>query len=140
MKKIEITQINNNLVNIHKQLVLSQHNLSEQASKIMSCLICMIKKDDQDFQEYIFDSKSFGNLINSNNKNLISEMIKNAKELKSKNVKIDLGKSILETNMIISFEYEKKGSYIKYMIHPKLKPFLLNLKENYLSYDLNFRT
>ena len=39
--------------------------------------------------------------------------------------------------MIISAQYEKsRGAYIRFMIHPHLKPFLLNLKNNYLSYDI----
>ena len=136
MTKIEIMKEKNNLVNIHNDLVFSQHSLSEQAMKIMKNLICMIHKDDKDFNEYYFDGKSFKDLINSKSKNIISDMKKNARELKSKSVIIKKEKSILETNMIISFEYEKQGGYIKFMIHPDLKPYLLNLKNNYLSYGI----
>lgn len=137
MCKIEITETNNNLVKIHKDLILSRHSLSEQAQKIIRNLICMINKNDKDFHEYILDAKTFGNLIDSSSKNIINDMKKHARELKSSSVIIDKGKTILETNMIISFEYEKNGGYIKFMIHPELKPYLLNLRENYLSYGAN---
>ena len=137
-KKIVIIEDNNNyLVNKNENLLFARHKLNEQSIKIMSCLICMIKKDDEDFHEYIFTSDEFGKLINNKNKNIITEMIKNANELLDKKIKIDLGDSIIETHMIISFKYEKlKGEYIKFMIHPDLKPFVLKLKKNFLSYDI----
>lgn len=137
MNKIDITNTKNHLVNKNENLLFSRHKLSEQALKIMNCLICMIKKDDKDFHEYVFYSKDFANLTNSRHKNIIEEMVKSSKELKSQNIKFELQNTVFETNMIISFEYEKsKGNYIKYMIHPKLKPFLLDLKNRYVSYDI----
>nr|WP_287413290.1 replication initiation protein [Pseudodesulfovibrio sp.] len=137
MKKIEIIKDNNYQVNKHKDLLLSQHKLSEKAQKIMSCLICMVKKDDEDFQEYKFLSKDFQELINSKSGSCMSDMIKTANELLDKKIKIDLGSEILLTHMVVSAKYEKsKGAYIVFKIHPELKPFFLNLKNNYLSYDI----
>ena len=63
-------------------------------------------------------------------------MVKTSRELLDKIIKIDLGNEVLITHMIISAKYEKKGSFIKFMIHPELKPYLLNLQKKYLSYDI----
>ena len=124
-------------VNKHKDLLLSQHKLSEKAQKVMSCLICMVKKDDEDFQEYKFLAKNFKELISSKSGSCMSDMIKTANELLDKKIKIDLGDEILLTHMVVSAKYEKlKGAYIIFKIHPELKPFFLNLQNKYLSYDI----
>ncbi len=137
MNKIIIEKNSNYLVNKNEKLLLSQHRLSVNALKIMSCLICMIRKNDKDFKEYIFTSQDYKKLIDSKSKNIMLDMVKASKELQSTNIKIDLEKSILETNMIISQEYLKgNGSFLKLMLHPKLIPFLLDLKNKYLSYDI----
>jgi len=137
MTKIEIMDGKNYLVNKSEKLLLSEHILSTQALKIMSCLICMIKKNDSDFKEYVFTSKDFKELIGTKSHNVINDMVKVSNELLEKKVKIDLGKDILLTHMVISAKYEKtRGSYLIFKIHPELKPFLLNLKKKYLSYNI----
>jgi len=136
LKKIEILNDKNYLVKKSENLLLARYKLSEHALKIMNCLISMVHKDDEDFQEYVFTAKSFKDLINSKSNNVMHDMIKVSKELLSKPIQIKLNETeTLITNMIISGKYEKNGNYIKYEIHPKLKPFLLNLKTRFLSYD-----
>ena len=90
MTKIEIMDEKNYLVNKSEKLLLSEHRLSTQALKIMSCLICMIKKNDSDFKEYVFTSKDFKELIGTKSHNVINDMVKVSNELLEKKVKIDL--------------------------------------------------
>lgn len=136
MKKIEMTDTKNYLVKKNENLLFIRHNLSLNASKLFETLIAMIKKDDKDFQEYFFYAKDFKELIESESNNVLADMIKFSKELLSKTIEVSFGKEILLTHRVISAKYEKSGGYIKYMLHPDLKPFLLNLRENYVSYKI----
>lgn len=138
MKKIEITKTNNNLVKKSENLLFAIHSLSLNASKLFECLIAIIKQNDKDFYEHTFYAKDFKELINSKHKNVIEEMVKAADELLNKKVAIDLSETaILKTHLITTFIYDKElGSYITLKIETKLKPFLLDLHKNYVSYKI----
>ena len=92
MKQVEIMKDKNYQINKNEKLLLSEYKLSVQSLKIMSCLICMIRQDDEDFSEYVFSSKEFKKLIGSKNKNTIQEMLRSADELLNTKIKLTMEK------------------------------------------------
>jgi len=134
----KIEKEKNYIVKKNENLLLAKHNLNENSLKIMACIISQIKKDDDDFTKYKLTVKDYQILINSKNKNTLQEMIKASDQLLKTIIKINIenGK-FLHTTFIRNFRYDKEeGSFILFKIDSDFKPFLLNLKKNFLSYNI----
>ncbi len=128
----------NNIIKKDASLVKSATNLTLNENKIILKLISMIKVDDVDFEEYEMSVKEFVKFADNIKGRQYQYFKQIASNLTRKQVLIKLDENrILDTNWVISAEYINNEAYIKFMIHPKLKPYLLNLKKNFLQYDIN---
>jgi plasmid replication initiation protein len=93
----------------------------------------MIRVDDKELQEYALKIDDYLKLINSNSKNM--DFIKEkAKELMNNPFEID-SKIFNWCSMV---DLKKIDGYIVFDIHPKLKPYLLELKDrgNFTQYKI----
>jgi len=136
-KLIIIEESKNFVIKKSENLLLAKHNLSEHSLKIMACLIGMIEKEDEDFKEYILTPKTFKELIGSKSKKTIQDMIRASEELLKKIVEIKIDNDFLRTHFIISYRFKKEeNSFIIFKIHPDFKESLLDLKKNFLSYNI----
>jgi plasmid replication initiation protein len=105
----------------------------------MSMLISNIKVEDTDFFEYTLKINEFKGLLENNNNNF-SKQLKNASEELLKTIlylPVENSKDFHMTNFISSVKYESNNGIIIFKIDKDLKPFLLNLKDNFLQYELN---
>jgi len=132
MSLIDIKENNNNIVKKCNSLVFGKYKLSKSARKIVSILISQINTKDKKFHRYCINVKDFKELVNLDNKDTYKYTHSIITELLSNPIKI----GDLQANWISSGEYKKGNSYIEFEISEKLKPFLLELKENFLKYDL----
>ena len=137
MKKVIVKNNKNNIVKKDQDLIFAKHDLPEQSLKIMACLISQIKKDDSDFEKYILTTKDYKELTKTKHKDVLSEMIIASNKLLKTIIKVDTGAHYLHTTFIKNFKYEKEdGSLIIYKIDEDFRPYLLNLKKNFLSYNI----
>lgn len=134
MKKVTIEDNKNNIVKKHNDLIhKARYSLSENGIKIVSTLISMIRKDDEDFQEYHFNINDFKELINSNSKEVAKYVDIMTDELMSKPFKIDGYKF----NWCYLAHYKEGDNTVMFKIAPELKPYLLELQKNFTQYNIN---
>jgi len=119
-------------------LIKSKHKLSPLASKMISSIIGAIQGTDTIEQEYCIRTKELSNIMNIKSgrfneyvKNACLEIMKNPIEISKKGKK-----DYLICNWASSCEYLADAGVIRFQVSPKLLPFVVDLKENYLKYNL----
>lgn len=128
---------NYSVVKKHGSLLTARYGLSELSIKVLSTVISMIRADDQDFKPYTLDISAFKELMNLKRKDLHSDLRSIATELISTKIEIPLhDHGFLVTAWISSAEYRSEYGEIEFEVSPKLKPYLIELKENFLQYEL----
>jgi len=141
-QQIVIKPNNSNVVRKAESLLKARYSLSDLAIKIITTVISIIQKDDEDFKLYILRIQDFKELTNTKGKlgGSAYEQIKRAcDELLTKKIEFDEGLEVgfLLSRWIASAEYFAGAGEIEIEISQKLRPLLLQLKQgNYLNYEL----
>lgn len=117
-------------------LINSSYDLSLEEQRIILTLASMVQPEDEDFKPYIFKIHEFMALLNIKNKNKYVEIPKITKNLMQKVFELKQGNKILQLAWLSSAEYEKGSGVVELEFSPKLKPFMLGLKEFYTTYKL----
>ena len=104
-------------------------------------MVSQIKKEDDDFKTYRIPVQEFVKTFNIKNKNIYKEIEQVTDSLIKKIIKIPIeewGKEkLFKTSLINSFKYNIDGSgIIEATFHPDLKPYLIQLKNRFLLYDM----
>ena len=125
----------NTLVKKSNKLVTARFELSLIEQELVLTLISMINREDKDFKEYRFYVKDFFKLTDNSEEN--HTYIKNSfRSLLSKTLEIKTENGgWLMSNWLSSAE-SNKGGYVDVCFDPKLKPYLLNLKACFTTYQL----
>ena len=124
----------NKLVKKSNDLITARYELSLIEQKLILTLISMVDKDDKDFQQYRFYIKDFFELIECNEENYT--FLKNTfKSLLSKPLEINTDNGWLLCNWLSSAETDKNEGYVDVCFDPKLKPYMLKLKECFTTYQ-----
>ena len=117
-------------------LVEASYKLSANQQKIILLLASSIGPDDEAFQPYRIAVKDFADILGINNHNIYQETLGITKDLLSQTLLICKEKSSLQINWLSSVEYFNDSGSIELCFDPKLKPFLLRLKECFTTYRL----
>ena len=134
--------MNRNLIVKHNQIIESKYNMSLIESKIIAKLASVINKNDIDFKQHIFNAsellfelglgkENYTALQESVDK-LLSRIIEIKLESYSKTGKRD----VLKTTFLSSCIYSYSTSQVILSFDPVLKPYFLQLKENFTKYYL----
>ncbi len=129
-----------NLVVKHNDLVSkTRFNLSLQEQKIILYLISKIKPTDVELQEYDFNIKEFCELIGVENpKGSYTKLKKTLIDLKNKSFMLEDEKTIRTVDWISKAIIVKDSGVIKIKLDEDLKPYLINLKNNFTRYELYY--
>lgn len=116
-----------NLVVQHNALIESAYELTTLEKKIMLCAISTINSmEDEDFSVVNFNVKEIAKNLNTNAKNMYSEIEKAVHNLEERDVK-ELLKDRVSTKWVASSKYFPKEGRIELGFSPHLKPYLLKL-------------
>jgi len=138
-KQVVVKPRSTNIVRKAEKLLTARYALSELAIKVITTVIAMIDKSDQDFQLYVIKARDFKELMNSKHNNPYQQLKYACNELMDKRIEFDEGADVgfMLTRWIASAEYFVGAGEIEIEISQKLRPLLLQLKEgNYLNYEL----
>lgn len=136
------------LVKKSNDLVEARYKFDIWETRIFTSMISMIRKDDDDFKDYrlyVNDLVKEYGLETSNSS--YERLKKGAKELMKKVIKIvretEKGPMEFTTNVVVGIEHplnatleEDPQVFIDLNFHPKMKPYLLELKSRFTSYDI----
>lgn len=130
---VDIKENKNNIVIKNQELIHNaRYKLTALSLKIVAMLISMINKDDSEFKQYIIRIKDFKELIGSNSKDtykythdIISELLGNPIKIENE-----------QFNWVSYGKHIKGEGIVTFEIHRELKPYLLEIKKNFLKYNV----
>jgi len=125
----------NSLVKKSNKLVVSRYDLSLIEQKLILTGISMIDRGDKDFRDYRFYVNDYFELTDGNAKENYTQIKRAFRNLASKTLEIkkDDGK-VLIASWLSSAEIGR--GYVDVLFDPKLKAYLLQLKECFTTYEL----
>lgn len=123
------------------QLVNARFDFSVHEIRLFTLMISQIGKEDEDFKVYKIPINEFVKIFNIRNKNIYKELEQTTDSLIKKIIKIPIEEwgqqKLFKTSLVNSFKYNIDGSgVIEATFHPDLKPYLLQLKNRFLMYDM----
>lgn len=127
----------------HNKLIEHRGNMTLLEQKIIRAVISQIRMDDEDLKEYKLNISEFKELTKSNRKDLyehirgVSEKLIDRKiEIQSINEKGRRGFYL--TRYILTAKHVEGEGYLKLKIDPELKPYFLELKDQFTQYQLKY--
>lgn len=129
------------LIRKSNDLVEGRYRFDIWETRVFTKMLTMIKADDEDFKEYRIYLKDVVKDFGLSHKNSYQMLKDGAKGLTKKEIKIirDTPEGLKEflTHIAVGVDsFVKDGNYIDISFHPKMKPFLLQLQNQYLMYDI----
>ena len=118
------------------KLVEARYRLSLQEQKVILTMISKIGKDDEDFKTIHFNVREFAELIGVRPDSYYSELKQITKGLLEKVLVIKNDKRELQVGWLSSAEYYEGKGVIELEFSPKMKPYLLQLRDAFIKYQL----
>jgi len=127
-----------NIVRKSDVLVNARYKLNPLALKFITLVIANVRKSDDENKEYVFRVRDFMELADKSYKELYNELDEATEELLKSPLKIpkEKGRGFLKLNWISSAEYHEGEGYISFKIDTKLRPYIFDLQERFLKYDV----
>lgn len=126
----------NKLVVKSNQLIEASYRLTAGEQKIILSLVSMIRPDDEEFKKYKIKIAEFEKLLGVKNNRIYKDVKDITNELMKKVFTIKTSNSTLQLSWLSSVEYLDGLGEIELEFSPKLKPYLLQLKNRFTSYKL----
>lgn len=118
-------------------LVESSYRLNISEQRVLALLTSQVQPDDEDFKPYRFKADNLQDLIESSNKDGHARLRELALGLAKKVLHIRRPRGgWLVTNWLSSAEYFAGEGVVELCFDPKLKPYMLKLKERFTTYKL----
>ena len=127
------------LVIQHNKLIEARYNLSLQEKRIILWLSSQMKSDDEDFKDYKLPVRDFAKMANITNKKLYEEIMEITEKLMKRVMKIRDVKTnrTIQVSWLSSAEYIHNEGCVLLCFDPKLKLYLLNLKQEFTKISLS---
>lgn len=119
-------------------LVEASYKLSAIEQKIILSLSTKIKKEDQEFKKYTFNLGELSSFLGLNTNADYAYLQETTRALLSKVLILKKEDSLLQTHWFESVEYFEKTGTVSMCFSPDLKPFMLQLKENFTKFQLKY--
>ena len=126
-----------NLIVKSNYIIEASYKLSLGEQRVIYVLTAMIKKDDEEFKPYKLTVKEFSQILGTKNKDIYSRVSQYVELLREKDLTIVKENSILKMKWLSSAEYFIDEGYVELEFSPKLKPYLLMLKERFTKLSLD---
>lgn len=124
----------------HNNLIESKYRLTTLEQRFILALVSKIEKNDEDFITYEITLAELAELMGMYLTNMYIEIGKLADKLMSRVLTIKTMHGWKKMQWLSYCEYNSKRSVVICSFHPKLKPFLIHLKEKFTIYDLSIVT
>jgi plasmid replication initiation protein len=130
-----LTNVHNNWVYQSNRLIEASYTLTVLEQKILRLLASMVKKEDNDFNEYRFNTKDLMKMLNTTNKRFYKDIDQLTDLLMQRIIKIQN----IDTKEFEKYHWVDVANYkngvLTLKISKELKPFYLNL-DWYTKYQL----
>ena len=125
-----------NLVVQHNKIVEARYRLSIGEQRVIKLLISMIEKDDVDFKEYRINVSDLISLLGIKTSDIYSSVKRATEKLISNVITFDIDDRTIQTAWLAMADYHNGAGFVNLQFAPILKPFLLQLKREFVKYEL----
>ena len=133
----KLIQVNGDLMVKKADVVVkARYKLNPLSLKFITALITGIKRSDDINEEYAFKVKNFKELTGLKRKDLYWAVKEAVKELLEKPLHIPNDDGFIMCNWISGGHYVESAGEVRFMIYPKLRPYLLEAQKKFLKYRL----
>jgi plasmid replication initiation protein len=117
-------------------IVKARYKLNPLSLKFITTLIAGIRRGDSVDEEYVFKVKDFKELTGLKRKDLYWAVKEAVRELLEKPLSIPTPEGFIMCNWISGGHYVEEAGEVRFMIYPKLRPYLLEAQKKFLKYRL----
>ncbi len=114
----------------------ARHQLTVAEMRIVLTMITQVGRNDEDFKPYRIYIKDFVEAIGTSHKGEYERAREITLNLMKRVMEIPKQKGYLQVSFLSSAEYVTGTGYVELSFDPKLKPYLLQLKERFTQYDI----
>lgn len=127
----------------HNKLIEHKGNMTLLEQKIIRAVISQIRMDDEDLKEYELSIADFKELTKSSRKDLYEQIREVAEKLIDRKIELQSlnekgKKGFYLTRYILTAKHVEGEGYLKIKIDPELKPYFLELKNQFTQYQLKY--
>jgi len=133
-------ELNMQLVKKSNDLIQAKYSLTKNEQRLILYLVSKITREDADFQDYVFTYADLADLTEISKTRIYVELKDIAKGLLQKPIVFQEPEYDLICNWCSSFKFIHETSECIIRFDPNLKPFLLQLKKYFTSYNLKYVT
>ena len=128
----------NELIVQHNHLIEAKYKLTLQEKRVMCWLASQVKQMDEDFKEHTLSIKEFAILVDSSGNALHKTLEAVTHKLMQKIITIRMldEKGFTKAALLGGAKYYEGKGLIKLSFHPYLKPYMLQLKEQFTMISL----
>jgi len=130
------SQTRNNLVIKGNDFINARHQLNVAEMRIVLTMIAQIGRDDVAFKPYRIYIKDFVDAVGTSHKGEYERAREITANLMKRVMEIPKENGYLQISFLSSAEYTRGTGYVELSFDPKLKPYLLQLKERFTQYDI----
>lgn len=127
----------NELIIQSNKVIEASYKLTLQEKRLICILLTKINIYDEDFKPYEFSVNEIAELLEIPTSNLYRDLMPITRDLMSKVLSIREKETLLQVNWFSSVEYLTGQGKMILEFSPKLKPYLLQLKNNFTMTQLN---
>jgi len=122
----------------HNHLIEAKYKLTLQEKRLMCWLASQVKQTDEDFKEHTLSIKDFSRLVDSSGNALHKTLESVTHKLMQKIITIRMldEKGFTKAALLGGAKYYEGKGLIKLSFHPYLKPYMLQLKEQFTMISL----
>ena len=136
---VEVNNLNDeHWVTKHNELVQSTYKLSLQQQRILLIIASRIQPKDENFKLYQFNTKDIIDILglSTTSGSYYSQIKTIVNDLQSKTLTIKTKDRETNLSWVITSDYFPKQGFFQVELHPKLKPYFLELKDKFTKYRL----
>ena len=128
---------NPHLVVKSNELINARMNgFSAAQIRLFEMLIAQLERDQDKFHSQRIYLRDFVEGVGTKHKGEFDRAREVTKSLMSHVIEIWDGDKLRQRNILHSADYDKKKPYVEIVFHPDLRPYLLQLKERFTTYDV----
>jgi plasmid replication initiation protein len=122
----------------HNNLVEARYRLSLQEKRIVLWLSSQVTSFDKDFKEHHLSVKEFAEMTNTQGENLYTNLQTITRRLMQRIITLrPIGeKRLIQVAWLGAADYKTEQGIISLSFHPHLKPFFLQLKDNFTKINI----
>lgn len=135
---MDIEKNKNSYVVQANRLIEARYSLTVLEQRLVLAMISMISHNDEDFKEYRLNLNDLVAILNVDKRNIYANLEKTLNKLMSRVLHIPKSEGgYIKSHWVALADYFEETGEVALSFHPKIRPYLINLKKEFTRYRLS---